>query len=239
METFGFVLFELFVVLMALAGGVVAAIWIFLRTSGTSTLRRSVLAFVVFCSPLISVVYLEVGVVCYGIVLDRFGQDDFFTQWHHHHLPNGYELVVFTKIPEQAYIDHVGQSAEDGVNNVRTLQVAGDIVFVTAYRGKDLGDFGEGKGANRYVVLDTRESKIIEQKDADEFREYAAKAGVVLSGTTPMDAISTVWNLTVLGIIPVLLLLLLPPGLLAFRFRRQIRGLFEGKYARKRQDTHI
>jgi len=123
MEFIGFVFVQ---ILLVAAAAVVGAIcWLVVRRATYQvTIGRSWALLIAFLFPLLVVFYLEAGLFAYGIAEYALGKDSFLNGIYHYPLVNGYQLVIFDKMPEMAYIEQSAGSDTNGVSEVRAVQVA-------------------------------------------------------------------------------------------------------------------
>jgi len=122
--------------------------------------------------PLVTIFYVETGILGYGIAEYAVGKDSFVDDVYHCPLANGYQLVIMGKMPEMASIER--RSGTEVVGEVRAVQVAGDLLFVEAHEGRDKTDWGADKPANSYFTIDTRTFKLTNYPSLDALRSDAA-----------------------------------------------------------------
>ena len=103
MEFFGFALVQL--VLLFLGACVGATCMLVVRHATrdiTGFARRASL--IAFALPLITIFYVEAGILCCGITKYAVGKDTFVDGIYHCPLANGYQLVVIDKMPITSYL---------------------------------------------------------------------------------------------------------------------------------------
>jgi len=171
MEFIGFAFVQLVLLLLGACVGAVSALVVRRATRDVPSLpsRACVTAFVL---PLITVFYLEAGILGYGIAEYALGKDSFVDGLYHYPLANGYQLAILDKMPEMSSIER--RPGSEVVGEVRAVQIAGDLLFVTAHEGRDKTDWGADKPANRYLTIDTRTFKLTDYPTFDALRSEAA-----------------------------------------------------------------
>jgi len=223
MEFIGFVFVQ---ILLVAAAAVVGAIcWLVVRRATYQvTIGRSWALLIAFLFPLLVVFYLEAGLFAYGIAEYALGKDSFLNGIYHYPLVNGYQLVIFDKMPEMAYIEQSAGSDTNGVSEVRAVQVAGNLLLVAAHRGRDAFDWGRDKPANAYVAIDTKASTTTDYPTLEALRLDAASRGISLHLTPTDEALSRAASPGWAGRI-FLVLLLTPLAVLTVWLLRKLRQL--------------
>ena len=103
MELIGFAFAQIAMfVVGAFAGGLLAGV-VWLTTRRAAYGRRKILT-LAFLFPVLALSYLEAAWLSYGIVEYAMGRDSFVDGVYHYPLAGEYRLVIFDKMPEQAYI---------------------------------------------------------------------------------------------------------------------------------------
>ena len=166
MELIGLMFLEVALVLGAIVGGAILAIMVAVATRGALRGRPSSII-ITFLSPILILLYLEAGVVIYGFGERAAGKDNFLDGQYHYSLTNGYRLSMFDKFPDDFYIESTANPRAEGVNNVKVVQVAGNFLLLSAYRGDDISDSGEGKVANRYLEVNTKNLGVTDFRTSD------------------------------------------------------------------------
>jgi len=179
MELIGLMFLEVALVVGAVVVGVILAVIVAVATRGALRGRQSSII-ITFLSPILALLYLEAGFVIYGFGELAVGKDNFLDGQYHYALINGYRLSMFDKFPDDLYIESKVNPSAEGVDHVKAVQVAGNFLLVSAYRGKDVWDSGADKAANRYLEINTKNLGVTDFSTLDDLRSDAAKKGVGL-----------------------------------------------------------
>jgi len=223
MELIGLMFLEVALVLGAIVGGAILAIIVAVATRGALRGRPSSII-ITFLSPILILLYLEASVVIYGFGERAAGKDNFLDGQYHYSLTNGYRLSMFDKFPDDFYIESTANPRAEGVNNVKVVQVAGNFLLVSAYRADDISDSGEGKVANRYLEVNTKNLGVTDFRTSDALRSDAAEKGIVLRLIPAADLLnlneakSLDWPEVVYFV-----LLVIPPAVVIRMFIREVR----------------
>ncbi len=220
---FGLIYLQILLSLGAAAAGAICALVVWLATLGVLHGRRRALS-TAFLFPFLVIFYLEAGAFAYGIAEYALGRDSFVDGIYHYPLTNGYQLVIFDKFPEAASIGQSSHPQAQGVDAVRSVQVVGNLILVTAFNGPAITDLGHGEAANRYLTLDTRSGSVTDHPTLEALRLEAAKEGAFLDLMTTDEVLSKAKSPGWRGLI-FATLLLVPPVLLGVRLIKKLRRL--------------
>lgn len=168
----GFAFVQLILLLLGACVGAICMLVVRRATRDVPSLARRAFLSTAFALPIVTIFYLEAGILGYGIAESAVGKDSFVDGIYHYPLANGYQLVIMDKIPEMSSIER--QAGSEVVGEVRAMQIAGDLLLVTAHKGRDESDWGADKPANRYLTIDTRTSKLTDYPTIDALRSEAA-----------------------------------------------------------------
>lgn len=158
--------------------------------------RRAIVAAVAYpfaCGAWAAVLFVVQAVINESVLHRDVGIGD---TWHCP-LPNGYQVMMIDVTDQGTVYNPKTQRSSDGVSSqddavfsVRTLQVAGPLIFGGADTKafKHLAD--ATKPIDSYFVLDTRLGKRKEFPDLQQLRAEAQRAGVVLN----LEPIATVYG---------------------------------------------
>jgi hypothetical protein len=171
MEFIGFAFVQLVLLVLGAGAGAVCMLVVRRATRDVPSIARRA-SLIALALPLVTIFYVETGILCYGIAEYAVGKDSFVDGIYHCPLVNGYQLVVMDKMPEMASIEQ--RSGTEVVGEVRAVQVAGDLLFVATHEGRDKTDWGADKPANRYFTIDTRTFKLTNYPTLDALRSDAA-----------------------------------------------------------------
>src|SRR5258708_5038944 len=138
MEFIGFIVVQTVICVLFAVVGAACGMTVFRLTRGVRGCRRATLAALAF--PLVAVFYLEAGLFSYGLAEYALGMDSFLDGIYHYPLANGYQLVILDKMPYMADIEQRSHPGSDGIGEVRSVQVSGNMLFVTAHQGQDKMD---------------------------------------------------------------------------------------------------
>lgn len=172
MEFIGFAFVQLILLLLGLAVGAICMLVVRGATRDVPSLTRRAFLGTAFVLPIVTIFYLEAGILGYGIAEYSAGKDSFVDGLYHYPLANGYQLVILDKMPEMSSIER--RPGVEVVGEVRAVQIGGDLLFVTAHEGRDKSDWGADKPANRYLTIDTRTFKRTDYPTIDALRSEAA-----------------------------------------------------------------
>lgn len=179
MELIGLMFLEVALVLGAVIAGIILAVIVAVTTRGALRGRPSSII-ITFLSPILTLLYFEAGLVIYGFGERAAGKDNFLDGRYHYSLINGYRLSMFDKFPDHLYIESRLNSSAEGVDNVKAVQVAGNFLLVSAYRGKEVSDAGADEAANRYLEINTKNLGVTDFPTLDALRSDTAEKGVGL-----------------------------------------------------------
>jgi hypothetical protein len=187
-EFIGFIVVEGVVLFVACTMGAVLLGLVALYTRGVPGGRGKALI-VAFLLPVFVVVYLESAYFLYGLNEDISGKDSFLEGIYHYPLVDGYRLEIMDKMPEQAGIDRVGGPGLS-VTEVREFEVIQKTILVTAHNDPSGDDWGPDKAADKFLMIDTKNSSVATFGSRGEFEAAAASQGIPLHLTTVDSALS-------------------------------------------------
>jgi hypothetical protein len=223
MEILGLMFLQVVLLLAAAVCGMVLTFIVYGYTRGTP--RGRGVALLVACTfPLLVLFYLEAGILGYGFAERAAGDDNFLDGNYHVTLPNGYQLVIFDKMPQLAYIERTSDPNRRSVPQVHALQIAGSILLVATYQGAAETDIGVDEPANHYLLIDTNTYRYADYSTLEALRSSAVRESVSLH-LTPVENI--VAERKALGWRERLFLILLssPPVVITIRLGQKLRQL--------------
>lgn len=170
-------------------------VWLLTRGAGAGR-RRTIAAALVLpfaCGVWTTVLFVVQAVINESVLHRDLGIGD---TWHCP-LPNGYHVMMIDVTDQGTVYNPATQrsrgsvsSQEDAVFGVRTLQIAGPLIFGAADSSAFEHLVDAAKPSDSYFVLDTRLGKRRELADLQRLREEAGAAGVTLN----LEPIATVYS---------------------------------------------
>ena len=209
MELIGFAFAQIALLAVgAFAGGIFAGV-VWLTTRRATFGRRKILT-LAFLFPVLALFYLEAAWLSYGIIEYAMGRDSFVDGVYHYPLAGEYRLVIFDKMPEQAYIDHLNGSGASSFSEIREFQVIRHLIIGTSHKDVSGTDWGPDKQADQFFIIDTSNGSVRAFRSIAELHSVAVSLGLDLHLHPVQDALTESvskarpgWLFTVLILFPI------------------------------------
>src|SRR5579864_5214323 len=98
MEFIGFAFVQLILLLLGACVGAICMLVVRRATRDVPSLARRAFVGTAFALPMVTIFYLEAGIVGYGVAEYAVGKDSFVDGLYHYPLANGYQLVILDKM---------------------------------------------------------------------------------------------------------------------------------------------